>query len=196
MITAERIRKLSPICSTSTSNQLAPALEAGRVSAGLTTSLRVAHFMAQIAHESAGFTRLEENLNYSAERLCAVWPKRFPTPASAALYARNPVELANKVYGGRLGNTNAGDGWRFRGRGLIQLTGRANYEEYGVAGDPEIAAQPRDAARLALAYWTKKALNDEADRDDIEAITRAINGGLVGIEDRKALLFKAKRIFS
>lgn len=195
MITADRLRKLAPLCNVATSTLLAPALEAGRVAAGLTTPLRVAHFMAQVAHESAGFTRLEENLNYSAERLHAIWPKRFPTVESAALYARNPVELANKVYGGRLGNDKPGDGWRFRGRGLIQLTGRANYAAYGVEADPEIAAQPRDAARLALLYWARKALNDEADRDDIEAITRAINGGTVGLEERKALLVKAKRIF-
>jgi putative chitinase len=196
VITAERLRKLSPLCPVSTTNLLAPALEGGRIGAGLNTGLRVAHFMAQVAHESAAFTRLEENLNYSAERLHAIWPKRFPTVDSAALYARNPVELANKVYGGRLGNDKPGDGWRFRGRGLIQLTGRANYEAFGIDDEPEVAALPKNAALLALAYWKKKALNDEADRDDIEAITRAINGGLIGLEDRKALLVKAKRIFT
>lgn len=201
MIDVARLRAFAPAVTVDNAAAFAKALEAGLSDAGLTTPLRVAHFMAQIAHESGGLTRLEERLSYSAERLVAVWPRRFPTMAEATPYARNPAALAEKVYGGRLGNVNPGDGYRFRGRGLIQLTGRDNYAvaaKYSglpLVDDPGIATQPACAARIALGFWKSAGLNDEADRDDIDAITRVINGGLNGLDDRKAWLAKAKKVF-
>lgn len=168
----------------------------------LDTPLRRAHFMAQLAHESAGFTRLTENLNYSADGLVRTWPSRF-TPTTAVSYARRPDQIANKVYASRLGNGGeaSGDGWRYRGRGFIQLTGRANYAEFSqkVFGDdrlvraPDLALKPDIAMRIAAAYWISKGLNALAEKDDIEGITRRINGGLIGLADRKLWLahFKA-----
>jgi len=201
MITVDRLRAFAPAASLANLNAFADALEDNRTAAGLTTPGRLCHFMAQIAHESGGLTRLEEGLSYSADRLTQVWPKRFPTLAAATPYARNPVALANKVYGGRMGNTQPGDGYRFRGRGLIQLTGKDNYtlaakySGFPLVEDPGLAANPSNAARIALGFWKSAGLNDEADRDDIEAITRVINGGLHGLDDRKAWLAKARKVF-
>jgi putative chitinase len=167
---------------------------------GITTKQRQAHWLAQLAHESGGFRRLEENLNYSADGLRRTWPSRFSLNASE--YARQPEKIANKVYADRMGNGNeaSGDGFTYRGRGWIQLTGKANYAEYSqrVFGDdrlvthPEIAAQPDIAAYLAGAYWQSKDLNRLADLDDIVSITKRINGGLNGLEDRKQWLRKFK----
>lgn len=162
---------------------------------GLDTPLRRAHFLAQLAHESGGFKRLVENLNYSADALMRTWPSRF-TPEKVKACARQPEKIANTVYAGRLGNDEPGDGWRYRGRGFIQLTGKANYAEYSqrlfgddrLVTDPSQAAEPAVAIRIAGEYWTAKGLNTLADRDDIEAITRRINGGLNGLADRKRWL--------
>ena len=201
MITLDRLRAFAPACSLDNAKAFAAALEAGRADAGLTTPKRVAHFMAQIAHESGGLTRLEEGLSYSAERLVEVWPKRFLTVEAAKPFARNPAALAEKVYGGRMGNTQPGEGYKYRGRGLLQLTGKDNYRlasKYSglpLVEDPGAASQPASAARIALGFWKSAGLNDEADRDDITAITRVINGALTGLEERKALLVKAKAIF-
>lgn len=201
MITAERLRAFSPAIPSANAVAMAVVLEANRAAAGLTTPQRVAHFLAQVAHESSGLTRFEEGLSYSAERLVQVWPSRFPNIGAATPYARNGAKLAEKVYGGRMGNTQPGDGFKFRGRGLIQLTGRDNYTKAAaysglpLVDDPGLASDPANAALIALGFWKSAALNDEADRDDIAAITRAVNGGLNGLEDRKAWLAKAKAVF-
>lgn len=168
----------------------------------LTTPLRRAHFMAQLAHETGGFKRLVENLNYSAEALQRTWPSRFDA-AMAKAYARQPERIANRVYGGRLGNgpEASGDGWRYRGRGFIQLTGRDNYARYShlvfgddrLVRDPSQAAEPAVAMRIALAYWDANGLNTLADKDDLEGITRRINGGLIGLADRRRWLDHFKR---
>lgn len=161
----------------------------------ITTARRVAAFLAQCAHESAGFTKLTEDLDYSAHRLMQVWPRRFPTADLAALYAHNPEKLANFVYANRLGNGDeaSGDGWRFRGRGPIQLTGRANYEEASqdlfmsdriVQFPDHVAESPFVGAMVAARFWYSRGLNDYADREDWEGITRRINGGLHGLADR------------
>jgi putative chitinase len=114
---------------------------------GLTTPNRLAEFLAETIHESAGYSRLVESLTYtSADRICAVWPSRFPTVASAVACVRNPQALAERVYDGRMGNTAPGDGWRFRRRGIMMLTGRANYVLYGATTGLEIAANPDLAA--------------------------------------------------
>ncbi len=146
---------------------------------------RAAAFLAQCHVESMAFTRTEEMLLYtSAARLAAVFPSRLPTIAAAQPYVRNPEGLANRVYGGRLGNgpPASGDGWRFRGRGLKQLTGRANYVRAAAAlarpypADPDLVAQPPDAALTAAWFWHQAGCNALADAGDIERITRAING--------------------
>lgn len=179
---------------------LAPALSSAATAHEINTPNRLAHWLGQLATESMGFRRMVENLSYSAERLCQVWPSRFPTLKAAQPYARNPEKLAEKVYGNRLGN-HPGEGYRFRGRGLIQTTGRDNYQRYGdLAGvdliaHPDLAAEPFTAAHIAAAFWSTHGLNALADADDIEAITRKINGGLNGLADRKAAVAKAKRVF-
>lgn len=157
---------------------------------------RVAHWLAQLGHESGGFARLEENLRYTtAGRLCAVWPSRFATEADAAPFVDNPEGLANVVYAQRNGNGGvaSGDGWAYRGRGLIQLTGRANYRAAGAAigipleSEPDRAAERWTAALVAGWFWWNKGLNREADRgpDGLDEITRRINGGKHGLADRR-----------
>lgn len=148
-------------------------------------------FLGQVLHESSGLSRLSENLNYSAERLCAVWPKRFPTLADAQPYARNPEALANKVYGGRMGNTQAGDGWLYRGRGPIQLTGRDNYAAVGallgmdLINEPELMEQPEIALRATVAWWEDRI--PDSFLGDVEKVSKRVNGGLIGLADREHL---------
>lgn len=146
---------------------------------------RAAAFLAQCHVESVAFTRTKENLRYtSAERIRAVFPSRFGDAAAAAPYVRQPEALANRVYAGRLGNGGvlSGDGWRFRGRGLKQLTGRTNYQRAAAAlarpylAEPDLVAEPPDAALTAAWFWHEAGCNALADADDIESITRAING--------------------
>lgn len=162
--------------------------------------VRLAHFLAQACHETAGLTLLVENLNYSTARLLAVWPSRFPTWESAEPFARNPRALANHVYGHRLGNTEPDDGWRYIGRGLLQLTGRANYARVGraigidLAGHPYLATSPEHALAIAVEIWRSAGCMAHADADDLVAVTRAINGGLNGLDDRRAWLAKAKAV--
>jgi len=165
----------------------------------ISTPVRQAFFVGQCAHESNNFTRLEEGLNYSASRLMAVWPSRFPTLDAAAPYANNPEKLANKVYGGRadLGNKEDGDGFKFHGRGCIQLTGRDLYERCGEAigadliNQPQLLVEPHYAALSAAWFWNKKGLNALADSKDYDTMTKRINGGLTGLDDRKAKIAKA-----
>jgi putative chitinase len=142
---------------------------------------------------------LEENLNYSPERLTKVWPSRFPDLTIATKYGYNPQALANKVYAGRLGNNQESDGWKYHGRGLIQLTGRENYERCGsslgvdLIGNPDWLLDPKYAALSAGWYWNKHGLNELADAQEHGIITKRINGGTLGLDDRilkttKALL--------
>jgi len=165
----------------------------------VSTCLRIAHWFAQFAHESANFQRYEENLNYSAKRLMAVWPKRFPTLARAQQFANNPEALANEVYGGRMGNVSPGDGWKYRGRGPM-ITGRENYKmaERGTGlpllANPDMAAEPENFVALACEYWDRRACNPLADRDDLEGVTRIVNGGKIGLAERRALLLKINRV--
>jgi putative chitinase len=143
-------------------------------------------------HESGGFKLLKENLNYSAKGLVATWPSRFPNEEYAEEYARKPDRIANKVYLGRMGNTEDGDGAKYIGRGLIQLTGKENYANCGLGlgvdlvGNPDWLATPKYAALSAGWYWNKRNLNADADAGNIESMTRKINGGNIGIADRKA----------
>ena len=172
----------------------------------ITDARRTAAFLGQIAQESDELRHLVENLSYSGDRLLQVWPKRFPTLNSARPYERNPERLANYVYASRLGNGDqaSGDGWRYRGRGLIQTTGRANYLSTGTALSLNLETQPElleglDAAALSAAwFWKSHGLNELADSDgagdeeDFETISVRINGGRAGLEARKAYWEKAK----
>jgi putative chitinase len=163
----------------------------------INTPKRQAAFIGQCAHESGNFTKLEENLNYSPERLTKVWPSRFPDLASADKYGYNPQALANKVYAGRLGNNQEGDGWKYHGRGLIQLTGRENYERCGsslgvdLIGNPDWLLDPKYSALSAGWFWNKKGLNELADQQEHGMITKRINGGLLGLDDRLQKTTKA-----
>jgi putative chitinase len=158
----------------------------------ISTSKRQAYFIGQCMHESGGFKQLKENLNYSAKGLMATWPSRFPDMDTAEKFERNPEKIANKVYAGRMGNTEDGDGAKYIGRGLIQLTGKENYANCGNAigvdlvANPDLLSTPKYAALSAGWFWNKKGLNAFADADDIDTITKRINGGLIGLADRKA----------
>jgi putative chitinase len=160
----------------------------------ISTPERQACFLGQCAHESAGFTALKENLNYSAEGLTKVWPKRFPSLDAAQPYHRNPEKIANKVYADRMGNGDeaSGEGFKYRGRGLIQLTGKDNYEACGEAlgadlvGDPDQVSSPKFAALSAGWFWDKNKLNQYADSNDMTTLTKRINGGTHGLDDRIA----------
>lgn len=157
------------------------------------TPARLAAFLAQCAHESGNFKFLSENLNYRWESLRRTFPKYFPTDELAQQYARQPEKIANRVYGGRMGNgpEESGDGWRYRGRGLIQLTGHDNYFWFAASIDtptdqiPDYLETFEGAVQSACWFWDNNKLNQWADRGDIETLTRRINGGVIGLEDRK-----------
>jgi putative chitinase len=162
---------------------------------GINTPLRLAHFLAQCGHESAGFKAVQENLNYSAKGLNGIFKKYFPTEASAAAYARNPAKIASKVYGGRMGNgpESTGEGFKFRGRGYIQLTGKDNYRAFGNSINEDMTANPDKVAThypLLSAAWffSKNGLHRLADQGATDAvvtqITRRVNGGTIGLADR------------
>lgn len=168
---------------------------------GITTPRRVRQFLANVATETGGLAKLEENLNYSAKRLCEVWPARFRTLAHAQPYAYAPVKLANFVYGGRLGNKMPNDGWDFRGSGLLQTTGRANFTEVErvsglpVTTNPALLRAFPSALEAACIFWDKRKLNEIADRDDTDALRRAINGGLNGIVETHHWLTRALAVW-
>ncbi len=197
-----------------------PALFAACKEFKINTPRRLRHFLSQLAVESVHFTRLVENLNYSAKRLVQVWPNRFPDIKTATNYASNPRQLANKIYGGRMGNIHPDDGYKYRGRGYIQLTGRENYTKAGAAlnldlvNNPDLAATHKNAARIAAWYWASKGINEIVDRDanetvildsvkaaktweldDVKQATYKINGGYNGLEEREFELYKAAKLF-
>jgi putative chitinase len=165
----------------------------------INTALRQAAFIGQCQHESNNFRTLEENLHYSTAGLMHTWPSRFPSADVAEQYSQNPQKLANKVYAGCLGNgtEESGDGWNYHGRGLIQLTGKENYERCGEAisadliNKPQLLVDPYYACLSAGWFWGKKGLNALADSKDYVTMTKRINGGLIGLDDRKAKIAKA-----
>ena len=168
----------------------------------IVTDIRKAHFMGQACHESNWLRTLEENLNYSANGLISIWGSRFPDMAIAEQYARNPQKIANKVYGGRFGNTEDGDGWKYHGRGIFQLTFKDNYKRCGDAlgidltASPELLLTEKYASLSAGWYYNKKGLNDIADKgisdDVIKEVTKRINGGMIGLQDR---IYKTRKVF-
>jgi putative chitinase len=175
-----------------------PSLLEAMEAAEISSPLRAAHFLAQIAHESAFFARTEENLNYGSEGLLSTFPRHFPDLETATRYARKPERIANRVYANRMGNgpEESGDGWRYRGMGLIQLTGSRNHDAYWAtavsSGDPAALAGPPHAALSAGWFWRTNGVNSAADLDDVEAVTRKINGGTHGLEARRTLTERAK----
>ena len=183
---------------------------------------RISAFIAQVGHESGQLTRLVENLNYSADGLANTWPNRYAEPDGKGGYVKvlvkdrsrnkpnalglslagKPEQIANNVYAGRMGNTAPGDGWKYRGRGLIQLTGKTNYQLCGEAlgldllAQPELLEKPQHACMAAAWFWGSNGLNSLADTGDIETITRRINGGLSGLADRQALYALALKVLA
>jgi putative chitinase len=199
MITAAQVKLVAP--GNKDPETLAQAFNAVLPKYAIDSTNRVAGFLAQCGHESLDFTVLHENVNYSADRLHQVFPKYFPTAASAQAYNRQPEKIANKVYGGRLGNgpEGSGDGWKFRGRGAIQLTGRDNYQKFadsiGKTLDDAVAycETLEGAVESACWFWRTHDLNAYCDKDDIVGMSKRVNGGNVGLEDRKARYAKAKK---
>lgn len=165
---------------------------------------RQASFLSQIGVESGQLTRLSEKLVYSPERLMVVWPKRFPNIAVASQYANNARKLANFVYANRMGNGDAasGDGYKYRGRGLIQLTGKTNYEACGKAcgfdlvDTPQLLEFPALASLSAAWFWSANGLNRLADEGDQTMVTQRINGGVHGLAQRKAMFELARKVLS
>ncbi|AUI88717.1 hypothetical protein BS333_15275 [Vibrio azureus] len=169
------------------------------------SKLQVAHFLAQILHESNMLKATSENLNYSAKALKSVFGKYFQCDEDCVRYARKPEKIANLVYANRMGNgtINSGDGWRYRGRGLIQLTGKNNYIHFNKTVDLDVVANPDLVSSdpdLCVAsacwFWQKNKLNEFADHDDVVKVTRRINGGINGLAHRKELLLLVKKLLN
>ena len=163
---------------------------------------RIAAFIAQCSHESGHFEKLVENLNYGAKGLVMTWPKRFTTTELANKYARQPEMIANFVYSNRLGNGDelSGDGWKYRGRGLIQLTGKYNYQKFADTVEMDLEQVTRyletkqGAAEAACLFWKNNKLNSYADVGDIRGMTKVINGGYIGLPEREENYRKALNI--
>ena len=166
----------------------------------INTPQRIAAFIAQCAHESGGFTALKENLNYKAETLMKLWPKRFPTLEEANTYAHQPEKIANHIYSNRMGNRDekSGDGWRFRGSGICQLTGHDNFYHAGKAigvdlvANPDLARTPKYAAPIAGWFWQAHNCDKYANAKDYNGLTKIINGGLFGAEQRRNVMEDAE----
>lgn len=206
MLTASSFQRATGV-SNSLRDAWYPHIAASLSAFQISTPLRQAHFLAQTGHESAGFLKVEEGLNYSENALTAMFGKRI-TAEQARAYGRNAMHPANQkmiasiIYANRNGNgdVNSGDGYRYRGRGLIQITGKANYEALvkqlgaDVVANPDLLLDYRFAAMSAAAWWKNHGLNELADSDDVTRITRVINGGTNGLDDRKSRLSKSKGI--
>lgn len=183
--------KVSPPKPSPKRDEAEKLLIAAAIKAGITDPTEIAMLLAQAAHESGGFKSIEENLNYSSQRLLEIFPKYF-NPAMAQKYGRDPVAIANIAYGKRMGNKDPGDGYKYRGRGFMQLTGRSNYDalakKYPQAKNPDWVATPEGAAASAVYYWTNiasGALRQRAQNGDVAGATRIINGGSNGLDDRR-----------
>lgn len=208
LITPALVAALAPDCD---AKLWAPALSAAADEFGINTKLRVAHWLSQMAHESRGFQARVESLNYSVEALIAKFGRHRISIEDARKFGRsstrpaNQSAIANLIYGGRfglkeLGNSQPGDGWKYRARGPMQNTGRANYRRAGkrlglpLEEKPELVLEPLVGARAAGAFWADKSLNDYADQDLGDIISEKVNGGHNGLEERRELLAKAKAL--
>jgi putative chitinase len=169
---------------------------------GISSNLRLAHFFSQIEHES-NLKPISENFNYSTERLLFVFPKYFSGRAVAIMFEKKPEKIANRVYANRMGNgnENSGDGWKYRGRGFIQITGKNNYIDLSIdtgidfVSNPDLLLNEANSLISALWFWKKNNLNLLADKDNVIEITKKINGGVNGLKHRTELLTKYKNIF-
>jgi len=201
-ITADQLRQLFP--NNKYLEDLAECLNESFDKYEINTVNRAAGFLAQCGHESNGFTVLKENLNYKAEALNKIFHKYFPTVESAQSFAHNPEMIANKIYANRMGNGDeaSGDGYKFRGRGAIQLTGRDNYTRFGatLGLDPDSCVADMETldggVESAMWFWQTNGLNAICDADDIVRMTKKVNGGTIGLAERTALYNKAKGILS
>jgi len=205
MITELQLKQIAPKCKDT--KELVVALNTLLPKYNITTPLRISHFLAQYACETQGFTKFIENTNYtSIERLMTVFPKYFKSKVQAACYVGKPQEIANRVYADRYGNGSeeTGDGFRYRGRGLCHLTFKTNYYQFSLETNvdclrhPELLEELHYAVMVGCWYWNKHKLNVLADKNTDEAfiqITKAINGGVNGLADRKTYLAVCKKVF-
>lgn len=207
VLTKEILLKFAPKLAPDAADVIVTAINASKVN----TPLRVAHFLAQAAHESTLFTTTTEGTNYGEEGLLKVFSKYFPTPELRARYARKPEQIANRAYANRNGNGDeaSGDGYKYRGRGYFQLTGKGNYAAYSKAQyndnrlvlDPTLAAKPLDAILSSLWYWENNNLSKWADKDDVLRVSKVVNLGNAeskatpnGMDDRTKQLQVAKKL--
>jgi len=203
MITAETLRRFAPRIKNVEVH--ASALESARANGSLNTPRRLCHFLGQIFVETGGFARMTENLNYKdPARLDAIFSAVTGNEDARRLIKMGPEAIANRVYANRLGNGNeaSGDGWRYRGSGYKQLTGRANYREIGaivkldLENNPEMAREPKDAARIAVAFWDARQCSPLADNGDVDGVTEKVNGvAKLGLAERRAATFRALNIW-
>ena len=192
MIEASTLRSIG--VSSKNADKYLPWLNMTMLKYDINTPVRQAMFLSQIAHESGNFRAVQENLNYSVNGLRSVFGKYFPDDEIAAQYARQPERIANRVYANRMGNgeESSGDGWKYRGRGLIQLTGKNNYTSFSLAADnnallePDLVAEPELAVESGGWFWGTNNLNRLADTGDVRVVTKRINGGYNGLTDRSA----------
>jgi putative chitinase len=193
MVTLELLQKLAPKTNRDKLAALVGPLNAVMEKYSIDTRERAAAFLAQCGHESGGFNAIKENLNYSADGLRKVFPKYFPTAELAEQYARQPQKIASRIYGGRMGNGDESthEGYTYCGRGLIQLTGKNNYTamatEFGMTLEQVVVyLETQDGACMSAGwFWNKNKLNQFADSGDFTTLTKRINGGTIGLEDRK-----------
>lgn len=204
VITQQMIRRVIPDVSSISLDSYVASLNMWAVHFGIDSPLRMAMYLCQTLHETNNLRYMEENMNYSAERLLQVFPKYFNAD-TAKEYARKPQKIGSRVYANRMGNGDeaSGDGWKYRGRGMIQITGRGMYQKFNnsewctedvVSCPDKLATYPLDQVS-AMWFWTEHGLNEEADRGDVEKATRIINGGTNGIANRKYLYRKFCREF-
>lgn len=203
LITLDQLKQITNIKDDNKLNLLFSGLNESCIKYSINTKLRLTHFLAQIMVESEGFTAVIENLNYSAKALLTTFPTHF-TAAEAQTYQRQPEKIANRAYGNRMGNGNeaSGDGWKYRGAGFIQITGKSNFIAVGkslgidLINHPELLQQPNYAILSAGWYWNDRGINAIADKsgDDVSKVTKVVNGGLNGENDRVANYIKINKI--
>jgi putative chitinase len=205
VITVEKMLTYSRLKKAEDARVHADALEDARLNSSVNTNRRLTHLLGQLFVESCGFTVMEENLKYkNAERLDAIFSAVKGVADAKALIAKGEQAIANRVYANRMGNGDeaSGDGWRYRGSGYVQLTGRDNYERFGaivnmdLVGNPELARDPKTAAVLAFAFWDAKGCSTLADNGDVDGITEKINGAARhGLVERRAATLRAINIW-
>ena len=201
MVSVDQLQQIFASSDSSDLQEICEPLNAAMDEFGISSAREQAMLLAQCGHESGGFSVVQENLNYKAEGLGRIFPKYF-RDVDPNDYAHNPEKIANRVYANRMGNDDedSGDGYRYRGRGLIQLTGKDNYNACGAAlkidlhSDPDYLETAEGAARSAAWFWSHNGLNRFADADDIVGCTKRVNGGTIGLEERTKFYQAAKSV--